>query len=61
MSIHNIIGSEAYHRRQYAPGFGSIRLNRPAQSGRLLRRIGLAVLTMAGCAVALALKAQGIN
>ena len=61
MSIHNITGSEANHRRHYAPGFGSITLTPARQGGKLLRRIGLLVLTMAGCAAAVGLQAQGIN
>lgn len=51
MSIHNIIGSEAFHRGSYAPGFGSITLTRPSQSGRLLRRIVLLALALTACAI----------
>ena len=61
MSNHNITGSEAFDRRHYAPGFGSITLTRAPQGARLLKRLGLLVLTMAGCAAAVGLRAQGIS
>jgi hypothetical protein len=61
MSQHNIIGSEAFHRGTYAPGFGSLTVGRLPPNGRLLKRVAVVALAFTGFAVAAALRSHSLS